>query len=402
MRSVRVQLALQEPVAVGDGLITNQNVRLSLDYIPGGVLRGALAQSLLEAAHKHSTSGRAIANPNLSAELAEGQFQLLQRVRFSHLYSSPHSALPAPATMLRCREDSTHRYDTLAALIGRRSWEMQCPACGGRLERDRGYLYRAEDGWRAAFTPPKQQYRRLGISRLTGAVQSGTFFYNVEAIQPVYATPHQESLSRVVFSGTLTFLDDADYEPFRELLRCALPSPEPERWELRIGSARARGFGRVQMSLHATEPEPAPAERLRQFREWLGEPVFTLMAHSQIIAFHRGRPADTLTPEVLNAYLPGLPSSVQWIPEATRVEREGVGGWSQAWGLHKPTYTAFARGSVFTYSYDPSQQDELAQWLSVLLDRGIGERTMEGYGQFVVCGDVHRVHAYPTAGGTYA
>ncbi len=398
MKRVQVILTLKEPVAIGDGLLTSQNVRHSLGYIPGGVLRGALAQVALESLGKHHTSNRALPSTHLS----ESQFQELfcgaSAVRFGFCYPSAYGAFPAPTTALACRDNPSHRYDTLQPIVQGNSWEMNCPACGGRLERERRYLYTHNGSWNAVAVPPKQQYRRVGISRLTGAVQSGTFFYTVEAILPVQSEGERGTLCPTQFSGTLTFTDEAQYTEFRNFLSALFP-PADNGWELRIGSARARGFGRVQVSLQEPAPQPSVSELLERFQTRFGRPIFALIAHSPVIAFHGGRPAETLDPETLRAYLPALPSSVRLVPSATRVEREWVSGWSQAWGIHKPAYSALARGSVFAYEYDPAQQNELAHWLEQLLAYGIGERTAEGYGQFILCSDFHIDCAYSTDGG---
>ncbi|MFN3690527.1 MAG: type III-B CRISPR module-associated Cmr3 family protein, partial [Fimbriimonadales bacterium] len=74
---------------------------------------------------------------------------------------------------------------------------------------------------------------------------------------------------------------------------------------------------------------------------------------------------------------------------ATRIERELVSGWSGAWGMPKPVQQAIAPGSVFTYTYNTSERDAVEQCLQQLTMQSIGERTAEGYGQFVACSRYH-------------
>jgi len=45
MKQIVVKLTAQSPIAVGEWMTSRSNVRESLAYIPGGVLRGALAQA---------------------------------------------------------------------------------------------------------------------------------------------------------------------------------------------------------------------------------------------------------------------------------------------------------------------------------------------------------------------
>ncbi|GIV06138.1 MAG: hypothetical protein KatS3mg016_1713 [Fimbriimonadales bacterium] len=152
---------------------------------------------------------------------------------------------------------------------------------------------------------------------------------------------------------------------------------------LRIGSARSRGFGEVE--LHCAEESPSPSDfALDEFKQRAGKPVFTLLVRTPAIVYDAcGQPAETLTPEILRQYAPCLPQSVQLCPEATRIERELVSGWSGAWGLPKPVQQAFAAGSVFTYTYDPNDTDALQQCLTQLATTPIGARTAEGYGRLI-------------------
>lgn len=47
MKRYKLTLTAQSPVAIGEWMTTRSNVRESMDYVPGGVLRGALAQLIL-------------------------------------------------------------------------------------------------------------------------------------------------------------------------------------------------------------------------------------------------------------------------------------------------------------------------------------------------------------------
>ena len=59
MKQIVVKLTALSPIAVGEWMTSRSNVRESLAYIPGGVLRGALAQAVCEHLGGHASSRRA-------------------------------------------------------------------------------------------------------------------------------------------------------------------------------------------------------------------------------------------------------------------------------------------------------------------------------------------------------
>lgn len=384
MRRVKLVLEARAPIAVGEWMTSRSNVRESLNYIPGGVLRGALAQAVLEQIGQHRSSRRALGTNSPALQQA---FELCfgkSGAQFGFLMPFENAAwIPAPATALFNKQDGRYLYDTLVALLRDETYSMECPHTGYRLERGRGFLVRGENGWSKAPMPPKRLFVRVGLNRQLEAAQEG-ILYAIEAIEPFVL--NGEAGRPLRFTGEVRFPDAQGAKAFETILNAL-------RWHddevhLRLGSARSRGFGEVSLTYHdAPDPEPV---NLKDFAERAGKPVFTLLARTPVIVYDpSGTPAPTLTPELLNEYLPGLPASVRLLPEATRIERELVSGWSGAWGMPKPVQQAFAPGNVFTYTYDPSEEAAVAAWLQQLTVHALGERTAEGYGQIVPCSPYH-------------
>ena len=380
MKRVQVIVRAQQSLVLGDGMIGRQNVRRSLDYIPGGIIRGAIAQRILEGFGTHRTSGRALNDlpPTLQGDF-EKCFLRADGVRFGFLYPGEGETIPAPTTALRCRQNSNHLFDTLPHLIRGERWGMECPCCGGRLERARGYLVRTSNGWQPVEMPPKRQYVRVGLSRLTETAETA-ILYVIEAIES--PSMHGNEILPQLFSGIWRFASDEHWEAFMRLMNAI--GAHANRLSLRIGSARSRGFGLIDIEWRACEPTSI-AERLKAYQQHLNRPVITLAAFSPVIVREAGSTTSALTPDTLRRYLPDLPNSVQPHENATRVECELVSGWSPAWGLPKPLTPAIAPGSIFTFIYDQDDFDALTQWLQRLEEQGIGERTGEGYGQFTLC-----------------
>jgi CRISPR-associated protein Csx10 len=385
MNRLKITLVAKSPIAVGEWMTSRSNVRESMSYIPGGVLRGALAQGVLERLGKHNTSRRKLGTNNATLQQAFNSVFAKGGAQFGFLMPFGENWIPAPATALFNKRYDRYLYDTLFALIRGETYEMQCPETCERLERGRGYLEFTGSEWRKANLPRKTTYVRVGLNRATEAAEEGVL-YAIEAIEP----PAE-------FTGYVDCPDAACYQALLQILNTL--EWRGEKITLRLGSARSRGFGEVELQ-HAEESPPPPDFALEDFAQRAGKPVFTLLVRTPAIIYDAcGLPAPTLTPELLREYLSGLPDSVQLLESATRVERELVSGWSGAWGMPKPVQQAFAPGSVFTYTYDKSQQGALVQWLQQLELHGIGERTAEGYGRFVACSRYHLDCSIPTSTG---
>jgi CRISPR-associated protein Csx10 len=375
MNRLKLTLTAESPIAIGEWMTSRSNVRESLSYIPGGVLRGALAQLTLEQMGAHKSSRR-ILNHNTQLQQAFTTVFGKNGARFSFLMPFGEHWIPAPATALFNKQDERYLYDTLFALIRGKTYEMQCPRTRERLERGRGYLEPTASGWRKAKLPDKTTYVRVGLNRATEAAEEGAL-YAIEAIEP-----------SATFTGYVDCPDPTCHQSLLQIL-------DALRWRegtirLRLGSARSRGFGEVVLQMEElTTPSPADFQ-LEAFAQRAGQPVFTLLVCTPTILYDAcGQPAPTLTPELLREYLPNLPASVQLLQNATRIERELVSGWSGAWGMPKPVLQAFAPGSVFTYTYDANDANALAQCLQQLATTPIGARTAEGYGQLIINSQYH-------------
>lgn len=382
MKQIIVKLTAQSPIAVGEWMTSRSNVRESLAYIPGGVLRGALAQAVREHLGGHASSRRALGNGDSALADAFDACFGKDGARFGFLM--PFETLewiPAPATALFNKQRNEYLYDTLLALLRSEDYPMECPNTGDRLERGRGWLVCEDGKWSKPKMPQLRAFVRVGLNRKLEAAEEGVL-YTLEAIDPTNSkgTP-------IEFRGVVSFPNTACEQAFQMILNAL-------RWrdgrvQVRIGSARTRGFGAVVLET-IDAPAPAPQVDLEAFAQRAGAPVFTLLARTPVLVHDAsGMPASTLTPDLLREYLPDLPDSVQLIPKATRIERIPVSGWSGAWGMPKPVQQAFASGSVFTYRYAESDGAALHNWLQQLALYGVGERIAEGYGQFAICSRYH-------------
>jgi hypothetical protein len=215
------------------------------EYLPGSVLRGALAEWL-------KLQGR-----------AHDILPLVQKVRFGNFFPTPSErvwSLPFPMTALECKlhvgfrqvpkyskEKPGHgiRDSLLIALVyaelerlGARfpvpmllrcTHEEKGEKCGGRMERVSGFYVALPEGWQSVKTEKGLQ-TKVALSRYRRAAQEG-MLYRVVGVRP-----------RGHFVGRLWAEDDSIVEEIRQAVEHS-----------GVGALTTRGFGTAKLK----EAEPA-------------------------------------------------------------------------------------------------------------------------------------------------
>lgn len=167
-----------------------------------------------------------------------------------------------------------------------------------------------------------------------------------------------------------------------------------------IGRGRSRGTGRVTMAL-TDLAYPTVAERLTVFNEAWRETVGAYTQHDSRVALADGGHLFSLTlrspaifaecgipQRVPTAAMLGLPTEVTQLRAWARTEV--VGGWNQAAGLPRRTQMATRTGSVFVY-YAPASIPfaTLVSHLEAIENNRIGLDRERGYGVVTVCAAIH-------------
>ncbi len=179
-------------------------------------------------------------------------------------------------------------------------------------------------------------------------------------------------------------------EPAYEDLRALLP----DGVELRAGRGRSRGQGRLVLERMLPCPQNDLGARIRKMN---GN---RLLAQDSIwfsVTFLS--PAILLDEWLLyRSYLLGEDIGLSeyklsgWFSRAVKVS-----GWHAAAGLPKGEAVAVSAGSAFLFSRKAegiAREEEygrLARALAPLEEWGVGERCAEGFGEAVVCHDLHNL-----------
>jgi CRISPR-associated protein Csx10 len=432
MKRLKVTIRLKSPL-----LITARQVGFvweSETFVPGGVLRGAVA----EVAARHEQDLKTL-------------FDRPNAPRFGHAYAGlgpPVGILPQTARTckrhggFRRDEEDDERHgviDTLLAqAFGGAKVEARCPICRQDIDESDekvpspphgqstmpcgGEPYVAVESsgtWR--YVSPHPILRRIGrtaVARERGAA-ADRLLYTLEVIAEQMERDELDAgrplLAATEFHGSV-WVDGADDWPWDNWLEEAT----------HLGGARSRGLGQVQVkaeeispvafteqemmraAMQLTEGKPAVAygrllgemnllDRILAFNQAVyytlkcpkEEPhkfwYFTLDLQSDMaLGDVRG---PRYCPQPADLGLPDLVEKVWGLAGYGQVR-----GWSAAWGLPKPVTPTLAAGSTFVYSVPRGDEDLTRQVLErcvTLEQNGIGRRCEEGLGWVQICTPFH-------------
>lgn len=377
MLEIGIRLEPSQPLRFGSVRAGSEYLNTER-FIPGGVLRGALAEWML-----------------LRGKESEIE-DVIRGIRFGNLRPCEDSSLPSfplPLTAIECKlhpgfsdargMQKGHGIRDTALLrlcwkllegkarapipLTFRCWEENC---GGRAVQAEGFVVEGSQGWEKVSVPTALQ-TKVALSRSRRASQEG-MLYRVVAIPP--------GLS---FVGRLWVRDRNLFD----LVQAAVEA-------CGVGGQCTRGFGAAALS-EVSCRLPAIPDRISRFNEALKNvwkdlaPLFGV-AEAAPDKLHFSvdlvAPGIFEDPHGLGSLVPQLRKEA--VPVLTLTRPAFAGGWSTAWGLPKPTALAAAAGSVYVFRWE-GRKDELVAYAMELEERGIGDRTGEGYGEILVCHPFH-------------
>lgn len=400
-----LKLVPLEPLLVGEVRAGSQFLA-GRSYIPGRVLRGALALDLLR------RGAPAAQVREVMARLRAGNF--FPTVEWRHV----GYALPLPLTAMTCKRRPGFRgseqeqpkanerghgvVDTLLPRLAYRllqqagarfsvPFAFQCATdgCHGNMESySRFYSLHRDDEkqYFIAFEACYHLQTKVALSRHRRAAYEG-MLYTASAISPLTRSPAGNGNVPVAFLGRVVGDDDA-----LALLRDALDRTA-------IGGLHNRGYGRVKVD-EAQVDLPPLIERLRAFNEVLKRVWADLRRLAINAAALASEPTDThfsvdlLAPGVFRndgvpCLVPSLTVGGEELKPVLWVTRPDLAsGWSTAWGLPKPTNLAARAGSTYVYRL-PGDASTLLPELERIEHEGVGERRDESFGECLICHPFH-------------
>lgn len=342
----------------------------TISWIPGSTIRGAIANQIKSM------------NPTIAQKLL-----LNRQLKSSFFYPisiDKHSSItnvdtpkPIPKTMKQCKknpgwvsDDLHHGYQSVlipeikALLRGNYENESKCLKCSERLISVPGYYTQ-----KGISIYNRKIQTRIAIDRYLNSAREGALF-SYESIIP------KDSKSSLMYIGEIEIsnLDDTTLECINKIQK------------LNVGGKTSVGYGDFKCNFVETLNQKKNnidmiSKRIEQFNQ--------LLEHSEnekIFFFL------TLTSPLSTGY-----ETVETVlSSALKFECERVyqyadtsyyGGWNRFVGIDRNLEIAFNPGSVFIFSTHKTI-GELAEKLSNLQQKGIGQKTFEGFGTFDICDEI--------------
>jgi CRISPR-associated protein Csx10 len=387
----------------------------AVDYIPGTVVRGAVAAQILDL-----SNGR-------SADLTEngGDFQALFLSENAAIFQNAYPALVSdgelvskdtfeengvlPATALssknnpgfKSEEDEPEKNGVFDTLIDRfcaegygYPYDPNCPEDGGRVDSAGITFYCKVDDEYHSLKANKRLLTRVGINRRR-ATSEEEILYSLEVLNE----SQEKKQNPVYYRGAILVKEDLA-ESLRDFI-------QERHQNFRLGGSTSRGLGKVEITTkQPVSAKIAVEQKLTKFtnsiqdrwQKWgvFGVPLkelsgdrtyFTLDLQSDAILTENWRRTTVISEKMLQQFAKVEDSSLKL--EAAYSSYDYLSGWNAAWGLMKDVELITNKGSVYLFS---TNQREI--WDNVLGDlevRGVGERTCEGFGQIQICNQFHNV-----------
>jgi CRISPR-associated protein Csx10 len=413
---LKVVITARAPLVFSERRPGNQ-FRPSATYIPGAVIRGALAQQFLDSGQEDSEEFHALFTDG-GAPLFRNAYPALFSSDASDKAFSP--SRPLPATAYSCKTDSGLKrtrdglrgHGVFDGLIDRLCCESlgvrvpYLPRCNHKGHRGQGERVEAYGG--RFYATAREGLLEVSVgSRLSTRV----------AVERRRKVAEERMLYSLLVLDETTFDDTGGEKVFAEttfhggIVARDADRPLIQKWLpglTHVGSGVARGLGHVCVKVEEGD-EDDPGGRVREFNELLAgrwklweqlkdrsapDPqrrpgvgtFFSVTLMSDAILHDEGwSPTVRLEPEMLGEAGRGATLLRCYASADYR------GGWNTAWRLPKDTELVARMGSVYVYHTTDGVED--ADWLAALRaleGRGVGERRREGFGEVRVCDDFHR------------
>jgi CRISPR-associated protein Csx10 len=345
MKALTFTIELSEPLLIANPVSGDENSATSLDYIPGSVIRGALAYAF--------TKGR-------RGDLSDDQFRKLffGDVRFLNAYPviAGERSLPTPRSWQRDK-DANDKDPAIDLASGEAPKERQLkglsqpfthlqPPAPSMTEDDHddddsnpppsAEMYAME---RDISVHIAQKDRRDAVRTGTGDI------YRYDAL-----APGQD------FAGAIVPQETDALKHLAELLRATF----------KLGKSRSASYGAVKVT------------NVQEHVEWREYTPVSARDNSRVVVTLLSD-AVVRNPQT-GAYSASLDVLFGLQPLETFARSHIVGGFNLAWGLPLPQSHAIQAGSVFVFK----RTDTLMAKLQEAEANGIGERRSDGFGRIAV------------------
>ena len=392
-----IKVTLESPMLTGGRKPSGQAVE-AVQYIRGGLIRGAVANALLAD----------LENSEPDADFSQ---LFLENDAGTFRNCTPGTKV-LPATAAGCKDfsgfpnaDDNEKhgiFDTLFERIASEKagqmYQPNCPECNGRIEAQGGFYENVGDSYENRSLNTRL-LTRVAINRHR-RVAEDELLYHLTALDPIIVKKKKGGsrddvkIKKVVLHGSARIPSDL-VDKVAQTLRQKVK---------RLGGGSSRGLGKVNVVVDK-QKSPDPLEkRIAAFNCVLKEvwETYALLPNTEISEFKGTYFSVNLQSEAIliaedgwqrsmALTAPALQKLAGCDTEVTHVRSfasyDYVSGWNAAWELPKETELVTQMGSVFVFH--TLDIDAWIPKLQTLEDIGIGDRREEGFGQILICDPFH-------------
>jgi CRISPR-associated protein Csx10 len=395
----QIQLTITAKSALAIGRKKPGSVSEAADFIAGSVIRGAIAGHLLR---HHPNQQQPEPGDDFSRLFLEDKAAIFQNAYPTLTPDSAVDLLPVTAVSAKAKPGFKSKgYGVFDTLIDRfcaetcgQIYDPNCPRAAkegeGRVEPFSGFYVKTSQGYQTVSVP-KRLLTRVGINRRRATAEE-QILYSLEVLDD-----YRENGESVVYRGRILLEDDSLADALSQFIN-------QNRQGFRLGGSGSRGLGRVKMQAKAVPWTSNLNQRLKQFNQLLQQrwqlwnslypgqslpqqDYFTLNLQSDAILRQNWRRTTVMTAEDLKQ-LTGVSDDSLTLHNAYS-SFDTVSGWNSAWGLMKDVELTTTKGGL--YLFGTNRLETWSQALSQLEYKGVGDRTLEGFGQIKVCHPFHHV-----------
>lgn len=431
MKRIELTITALSPLAIGRQK-PGGSVSEAENYIPGSVIRGAIAAQILQQANQKGADLSQNENHFQSLFLGDNPaifhnaYPAIAKIEKDEFKCVRDEVRVIPATAVSSKTESGFKlsgngvFDTLidrfCAEGYNHPFDPNDPkslqdGTDARVEPYSGFYSKTSD------REVKHKYRnhsvstrfltRVGINRRR-ATSEDDILYSIEVLNESFLNNLKPKVGEVkewqpyVYHSSILVDDDNLVNLLAEFI-------EKNAELFRLGGSASRGLGKVKIEVKPPEePKPQVKTQIEQFNHKLRERwkdwrvfnqsqpdlsedrfYFTLDLQSDAILTDNWRRTTVISESMLETFTNIVDSGLKL--EVAYSSYDYYSGWNSAWGLMKDVELVTNKGAVYLFS---ATKDRMNDWMKALEElemNGVGDRTCEGFGQVEVCNDFHLV-----------
>jgi CRISPR-associated protein Csx10 len=421
MTPIDLTITAQASLAIGRQK-AGSSVSEAEQFIPGGVIRGALAGHILRLSGQQGQDLSQSDNEFRDLFLGD-QSAIFQNAYCAIAKESSHAwrcierspIRVVPATAVSSKTEPGFKYGdhqkggVFDTLIDRfcadqcsYAYSPSCPQDGDRVEPFGGFYSHDEKGNYRQHSVSTRFLTKVAINRRRATAQD-QMLYSVEVLNEAFIRDTEQARPK------------AEYVAYRSQILCPdhLVTALVDFINLhgktfRLGGSASRGLGNVQITAKVPESQSSDSvnHRLEAFKQQLeqrwqiwsglkspsqssveGKVFFTIGLQSEAILTEHWQRTTVISEAMLQQATGVVDGSLQL--HRSYCSYDYRGGWNSAWGLMKDVELITNRGAVYLFSTD--NIDPWRPALAKLEETGVGDRTCEGFGQVLICDPFHTI-----------